>query len=191
MVKLSTAFAVVVICFTSHASTELVTNGGFETGDFTGWTQSGNTGNTGVDSGSSNIDGSYGAHLGPIGSLGYLTQNLVTTAGGTYDISFALFNDGGSPSEFEFSFDGIQLLDLVNPPAFFVTHYEFQGFSATTASTLLEFGFRQDAAYFHLDDVSVTLSADAVPEPSSFWLVLPAIALLALAHLRTLNSHKS
>ena len=42
--------AVLLIAFACHASANLVTNGGFETGDFTGWTQSGNTGFTSVSS---------------------------------------------------------------------------------------------------------------------------------------------
>jgi hypothetical protein len=37
------------ILISSGAHADLVTNGGFETGDFTGWTQGGNTGFTSVD----------------------------------------------------------------------------------------------------------------------------------------------
>ena len=39
----------------------LVVNCGFETGDFTGWTQSGNTGFTGVSTGIYAYSGNYGA----------------------------------------------------------------------------------------------------------------------------------
>src|SRR5262249_25131594 len=48
-------------------------NGGFETGDFTGWDLSGNTGFTGV-SAINPHSGTYAAFLGPIGSLGFLCQ---------------------------------------------------------------------------------------------------------------------
>jgi PEP-CTERM motif len=54
----------------------LVANCGFETGDFTGWTQSGNLGFTGVTGGAYAFSGSFGAYLGPVGSDGYLTQTI-------------------------------------------------------------------------------------------------------------------
>lgn len=53
----------------------LVANCGFETGDFSGWTLSGNTGFTGVSTGYA-FSGNFGAALGPIGSDGFLSQTL-------------------------------------------------------------------------------------------------------------------
>src|SRR5713226_2730052 len=67
----------------------LVMNCGFETGDFTNWAQSGNTGFTGVDDLSAN-SGAFGAYFGPIGDLGYITQTLSTIPGQTYSLTFYL-----------------------------------------------------------------------------------------------------
>jgi hypothetical protein len=66
----------------SDAHAVLVTNDGLETGDFTGWTQSGNTSFTSVDLGLGH-SGSYGAKFGPAG-IGTISQNIITTPGQTY-----------------------------------------------------------------------------------------------------------
>ncbi len=131
----------------------LVANGGFETGDFTGWTDDGsgdvNTDPTAVHS------GTYGAEYGPVGSLGYLSQTLSTTPGTTYLLSFWLDSpDGDTPNEFQVSWDGTTLLDETNLPAIGWTNIQFV-VTATGPSTVLEFGFRDDPAYLGLDDVSV------------------------------------
>ena len=55
----------------------LLDNPGFETGDFSGWTRSGNSGFTSIITSPVN-SGSYAASFGPIGSEGYISQILVT-----------------------------------------------------------------------------------------------------------------
>ena len=53
----------------------LVVNGGFETGDLTGWYHLGNTNDTSVTSGTSYVhSGQYGVDTGPVNTPGYLSQ---------------------------------------------------------------------------------------------------------------------
>src|SRR5205823_14488291 len=56
----------------------LVANCGFETGDFTNWTQGGDLSDTRVSSEGAH-SGSFGAHLGPTHHLGLLTQLVMGT----------------------------------------------------------------------------------------------------------------
>jgi len=78
-----------------------VVNHSFETGDYTGWTQFGNTSFSPVIGPAFGTffptDGSFQASFGPQGSTGGITQDIVTTPGTTYEIVFDLFNFGGSP----------------------------------------------------------------------------------------------
>ena len=145
----------------------LVVNCGFETGTFSGWTNSGNTGFTGVDGGSAH-SGSFGAFFGPVGSLGFITQNLVTMPGATYNLSFWLRNDGGTPNQFTASWNGVVLQTITNGAAMAYTQFTFNGLLATGASTPLQFGFRQDPAFWAFDDVIVVR---AVPEPATLFLL--------------------
>jgi len=173
------AFAA-AIAFTSAlpANAVIVINGGFETGDLTGWTQFGNTGDTGVVAGFSH-SGSFSFYDGAIGSLGGIHQVLTTSPGDSYTLDFWLQNNGGTPSEFQVSWNAIVEIDTVNPAVFGWTEYTFP--VTGTGSDTLTFAFRQDPNWFHLDDISVT--ENQVPDVGLTSSLL-GLGLLSLAVLR-------
>jgi len=194
-------FAISLFCIALHASaipiTNIVNNGGFETGDFTGWTQSGNTGFTGVDPGAAN-SGNFGAFAGPVGSLGFLSQTLNTVAGMTYDLSFFLRNDAGGgegmspikPSggpvdqEFQVFWNGSLIFSIPpNSSPSLYTQFNFSGLLATGTTTDLTFGFRNDPSFWDIDDIVAGLPG--VPETfSTLWLALPVVGMFAFLRLR-------
>jgi len=148
--------------FGPAANAAIVTNGGFETGDFTGWTQTGNASFNGVQcpGPASVFAGNCDAFFGAVGSPGGISQNLSTIAGEQYNISFAFDPDGGVPSTFSAFFGATQLISLTNPADSPFALMSFNAY-ATSGSTALSFNFRDDPGFAFLDAVSVT----DVPEP--------------------------
>ena len=175
--RLKTLLVIVAlaVCLASAPATfaqNLLTNGSFETSDFTGWTTGGNFEDTEVVSGAfydytGAQDGNYYAVLGPVGSDGTLSQTLTDHAGAQYTVSFWFASVGDNPSDFSASWDGTPLLSLTNPATGSTwTQYTYQ--VTGTGSDTLTFAFRDDPAYMALDNVAVTQNA---PEPSSLLLL--------------------
>ena len=175
----------VLLAAPTFAAPNLVINGGFETGDFTGWDQGGNTGFSGVD-GDAN-SGDYAAYFGPVGSLGYISQVLLTMPGTTYAVTFYLANDGGTANAFTADFGGTNLLTLADAPGFGYTRYSYN-VQASDPKTTLSFGFRQDPSYLHLDDVSVQ-EATATPEPATFALFGAAMVCFFIVRMIARSAH--
>jgi hypothetical protein len=180
----------------------LAGNGGFETGDFSDWSFSGETNVNfpvaiddglvgkalpGVNYAQFVHSGLYGAFLGQNSSLGSLSQTLPTAAMQYYLLSCWLssISDNGSttPNEFRIKWNGTTLFDQTNMGAFGWTNLQFI-VAATGSATALEFDFRDDPGALALDDVTL----QAVPAPifqtvtllggtvSFAWNALPGLA---------------
>jgi hypothetical protein len=146
----------------------MIQNGSFQTGDFTGWTLSGDATYAFVEDGSRSgitpYSGAYESVLGTTSSFGFLSQTLSTTARVEYLLSFWLNSpDGETPNEFFASWDGNMLFDATNIPAIGWTNIQSVVISTGT-STVLQFGFLNNPSYFALDEVSV-VPVDELPLP--------------------------
>ena len=183
---------------------DLVTNGGFETGNFTGWTQFGDTSATGVTSDpcpsglGPNFHcpphtGTYAAYFGN-GSPGGIEQTIVTNPADTYTVDFwvKLFGSGrgsSTPNEFEVAWGGTTLDDIVNVTNVNWEHLTFTGLAASSLSTNLAFTVSDAADWIGIDDVTVTAAPSSVPEPAAISLLAIVIALAEVLRRRRALEH--
>jgi hypothetical protein len=164
----------------------LVANCGFETGDFTDWTITGDdtfvfvesSGDTGYPAHS----GNFFALLGPVDADSFLSQSLTTVAGHPYTLQWFLSSDGEIPNDFDAEVNGTTLFSMTNLPATRPNYTLFtEDFTAASSTTLLTFSFRNDFGFLALDDISVT---PKVPEPSSLVLSVGGLGWLVFGLTR-------
>ncbi|MFN5857244.1 MAG: DUF642 domain-containing protein [Pseudanabaenaceae cyanobacterium] len=173
----STAIVVLGVSTGSAQASNLVTNGDFNTGNFSGWTKSGNLSLLDVISNTNNLPGgSYHARFGSTGSPGIISQTLNTIAGRSYTLSFFLRESGSGANRSSVVSVGGNTLFSFLPPANNVPWTSYSSnFTATSASTLLSFSFRNDPSFTRLDNVSVTENLPPRPVP------LPGVAFGVVA----------
>ena len=170
----------VLLCATSLAiasvpalaDTNLLTNGGFEDGNFTGWTTTGGFVEVQPNptGGYSSHSGNYFAFLGSVSGDGTLTQSFTDTAGESLTFSFFLASNGTTPNDVNAYIDGVNVYSQTNIPAQDYTEYSFN-FTGTGTDSI-KIGVRDDPSFLALDDVSVSpATTPAVPEPSSLALL--------------------
>ena len=178
-------------------SGNLVTNCGFEAGDFSSWTLSGVDVDAGTEGNLYGVEGGDpfgpGPHSGnsqayfadQVANTTTMSQSIATTAGTSYTVSFwlaeATDGPGTNNNKFTASFGGAALTPLTNVTDQGYTEYTFSGIGSA-GSTLLSFTFGNDVGQFQIDDIGVTGPAPAVPEPTS--LALFGLGALALAARR-------
>ncbi|MFT3821450.1 MAG: PEP-CTERM sorting domain-containing protein [Rubrivivax sp.] len=163
------------------AQASLVSNGGFETGDFSGWTVTGTQDFSGVDASAAH-GGLYGAYFGEDAPGNRISQTLATSAGATYLVEFWLqLDDGAVPNAFSWSWDGVtQAPALIDADGFGYTHFSAL-VTASAGATALSFEFTNPQSFFLLDDVSVNAN---VPEPASMALAMAALFGLGVSARR-------
>ena len=173
------------IALAPASAANLVVNGSFETGDFSGWEQVNDTSFTGVVEGAFGgelpTDGEFQAFFGPVDpGGGGILQDIATTAGGSYDLTFSLANLGNPPNAFGLFWDGAFVsIDFDQDPFAYTTFTTT--LTASSSTTSLGFIFYHEPSYYLLDGISLE---STVPEPATWGLMIVGFGMVGVAARR-------
>lgn len=170
--------AALLLATSAAAHANLVINGDFETGDFSGWTSAGANSGVAEVTAQDADDGQFGAGFSSAFLRG-ITQLLATVPGETYDVSFWVRADGPNDNEFIFNWDGggaEQVLPDINP-GFATFHFQLV---ASGSQTEISFLSRSDDGRWSLDSVTVTGPGGTLPEPAPLALLGGALVMTRL-----------
>ena len=160
----------------STSAQNLIINGDFETGDFTGWTVTpAPTGSLIFVFPGPGPDTTFGAFFGATGSaFDSISQTFATTPGAFYTLSFFyqvtnLGNPFPANNGFDVLWNGVSIGGGLFPqfdinPGNIMPTFHLQ---ATSALTTLQFNGRNAPSFDFLDNVSVT--AAPCPQSQGFW----------------------
>jgi hypothetical protein len=171
--RVALAFCFALLCMltpTTLRADNLVVNGGFNSGDWTGWTIV----NDGGYLGFTLNDGGFYTYFGAMSSnnLDIISQTLSTTPGQAYQVSFLLADTAAGAADFKVLWNDELLTAVSGASSFGFTEYTLTA-SGTGSDTLTFEGYNVNG-YYNLDDVSV----DVTPEPSSIYLLGTALLVL-------------
>lgn len=152
-----------------------VINGGFETGDFTGWTTNpaGSGSLFGVDPGAANF-GSFGAYFGAVDGIpDEIFQNVGATNGASYVLTVWVNNQGATGGDnIEIQWEGGDVYNAPGPVGWTALNFNV---TAHSAAPEVRIGSYDGPDFHYVDDVSLT----PVPEPATLGaLGLGAVALI-------------
>ncbi len=160
------------------AAVNLISNGGFETGDFTSWTvvanQGTNVNNNGPHSGT--FDSRLRTNNGISKAI---SQSVATTLGYAYKLTYWLKNNGDVVDDFTVT-TGTTVTAFGDRSPFGYALFT-QNFVGQSGSTLISFFYNHpQPGAFQLDDVSVTV----VPEPAVWVMLVTGFGLVGTAARR-------
>lgn len=166
------------------AKADLITNGGFETGDFTGWVLEHEAYPFAVGSAPS-----FPVHSGEFAAqiAGFdFDQNILTqaiagsVAGQWYNLTFWFEQANAQPNGLSVTWNGNTIYSETN----YAHNYQSYSFNVlATGSDTLSFIAYNNPSFGYLDDVSLNISA--VPEPSTWAMLILGFASLGfIAHRR-------
>jgi len=178
------------VLFPLPVSATIIVNGTFETGDLTGWTQTGETFATAACLAGTDFygrpctahSGQFALAYGPP-NPGAFFQVLTTQPGHTYRLDFYLRNDNygqGAANSLSVLWDGVTVLALANDPDHDYQEFFIGGLLATTAATTLQFDVVNVPGAFFIDDLDVLPN----PEPGSWLLLASGIVLIATRFIK-------
>lgn len=158
------------------ARVNLLQNASFETGDFSGWSFSGDPAKAFVTSNPTHVsDGAFGANLGGSGAL---WQTIIVRPGSRYAMAIDLGRtDGALPNSFTVYLNGAKLFSPVDFPGFPLQgRYSFDSV-LTEQSTLYRIEWTNAATgSWKLDSIAVT----DVPEPADWTLLVTGFGILGM-----------
>jgi hypothetical protein len=179
LAKVISSAAFLLAASSGANATEYLTNGGFDTGDLTGWTHSGDQFFQGVtlsgQGGYPSQSGNYYFEAGNYLAQATLSQTFTDVVGQTLTVSGYVTGDGSglNPSYVQFVFDGTTYEDIQHPTSPY-TQYTFN--VTATGSDTFGINYIDQNGFLGVDSFSVSSVTSAVPEPSTWAMMILGFA---------------